>query len=45
MRSSGAGGREQALRITRERRPEMLKTAPLDKKDRLFLKTLEEKEE
>ena len=38
----GRWRREQALRLTRERRPEMLATAPLDKKDRLFLKTLEE---
>ena len=41
----GRWRREQALRLTRERRPEMLATAPLDKKDRAFLKTLEEKEE
>ena len=34
--------REQALKITRQRRPEMLKTAPLDKKDRAFLQALEE---
>ena len=38
----GRWRREQALRLTRERRPEMLATAPLDKKDRAFLKTLEE---
>ena len=41
----GRWRREQALRLTRERRPELLETAPLDKKDRAFLKTLEEKEE
>ena len=34
--------REQALKITRQRRPELLKTAPLDKKDRAFLQALEE---
>ncbi len=34
--------REQALQITRERRPELLKTAPLDKKDWAFLQALEE---
>ncbi|HIQ83462.1 MAG TPA: tRNA (guanosine(37)-N1)-methyltransferase TrmD [Candidatus Pullichristensenella stercorigallinarum] len=34
--------REQALKITRQRRPEMLKSAPLDKKDRAFLQALEE---
>ena len=38
----GRWRREQALRLTRERRPELLQTAPLDKKDRDFLKTLEE---
>ena len=34
--------REQALKITSQRRPELLKTAPLDKKDRAFLQALEE---
>ena len=34
--------REQALKITRQRRPEMLKSAPLDKKDWAFLQALEE---
>ena len=41
----GRWRREQALRLTRERRPELLQTAPLDKKDRAFLQTLEEREE
>ena len=34
--------REQALKITRQRRPELLETAPLDEKDRAFLRALEE---
>ena len=41
----GRWRREQALRITANAARRCSKTAPLDKKDRLFLKTLEEKEE
>ncbi len=33
--------REQALRLTKERRPDLLKDAPLTKEDRAFLETLE----
>jgi tRNA (guanine37-N1)-methyltransferase len=33
--------REQALRLTRKKRPDLLKDAPLDKKDRAFLDSLE----
>lgn len=33
--------REQALRITRERRPEMLENAPLTSEDRAYLRSLE----
>lgn len=33
--------REQALRITRERRPEMLESAPLTSEDRAYLRSLE----
>ncbi len=36
--------REQALRITFERRPELLENIPLDKKDKLFLEKLREGE-
>lgn len=36
--------REQSLRITRRNRPDLLKTAPLTKKDQLFLRQLEEEE-
>ena len=34
--------REQALKLTYDRRPELLETAPLDAKDRAFLQTLRE---
>jgi tRNA (guanine37-N1)-methyltransferase len=36
--------REQSLRRTRERRPELLQQAPLDRRDRRFLESLEEDE-
>ena len=34
--------REQSLRVTRDKRPELLETAPLTKEDRAFLAKLEE---
>ena len=34
--------REQSLRVTRDKRPELLETAPLTKEDRAFLARLEE---
>ncbi|MBQ4085911.1 MAG: tRNA (guanosine(37)-N1)-methyltransferase TrmD, partial [Clostridia bacterium] len=34
--------REQSLRITKQRRPEMLEKIELSKKDRAYLKKLEE---
>ncbi len=36
--------REEALRITKERRPELLERVPLDRKDRQFLASLEDGE-
>lgn len=36
--------REQSLRVTRDKRPELLETAPLTKEDRAFLARLEEEE-
>ena len=33
--------RNESLKLTRERRPEMLENVPLDKKDRAFLAELE----
>ncbi len=36
------GRREQSLRVTRDKRPELLETAPLTKEDRAFLAKLEE---
>ncbi len=37
--------REESLRVTKERRPDMLANVPLDKKDLAFLKSLQESEE
>ena len=34
--------RNESLKLTRERRPEMLENVPLDKKDRAFLAELEQ---